>query len=132
AFGISGVFQEWITSLRNTISRLFRPAAPAATAASDTAGHGPTTVLRVANVASQQELAGDRFRAVCNDLRNACARFGEVVDLRLLAPPSNPDVMNAFIQYATVDEAVAAYDAFKDMFQVSYFAESRFNAGDFE
>lgn len=126
---------QWIGSLRDTISRLFRPTAATASTSSNAAEPDtPTPILRLRNVASAEELLDDAtYEMILSRMTHGCAQYGSVVEIRLPRPTAvanAPGVGHATVRYETAEEAAIAADAFRGVYHVTYLTEAAFETAD--
>lgn len=98
----------------------------------------PTRILVLTNMVEPTELTDDNeYKEIYQDIKDECGTYGQL--LRLTLPrPGQPGVGRAFLEYASVADAVRAFGevngrAFGDRLVVaSYLPEDRYAAGAFE
>lgn len=99
-------------------------------------GAQPTKAISLENMLTEQDVAGDEYDEIVEDIRDECAKHGTVEKVHIPRPGA-PGVGKAFVKYTEVAFATKAMDALQGRtfdgrkVAVQYLEEAKFDAGIF-
>lgn len=98
------------------------------------AGTPASKAICLENMLTEQDVAGDEYDEIVEDIKDECAKHGPV-DKVVIPRPGAPGVGKAFVKFAAVEGATKAMDALSGRtfdgrkVAVNYLDEAKFDAG---